>query len=105
MHADHPVQRDGSSHTTIPSIFFLVICAHSRESAVRLFGEIKQNRSTADQHECTPITRHSATARRTRPSHQYLCWSSASICPNQRYRGSTYTTHQITHPKNTKRLN
>jgi hypothetical protein len=74
MHADHPVQRDGSSHTTIPSISLLVIREHLRESAVMVFGEIKQNRCTADQHECTPIAWRGATARRTRPSHQYLCW-------------------------------
>jgi hypothetical protein len=50
MHADRPVQRDGSSHTTIPSMSLLVIREHLREPTVPLFGELKQNSGTADRH-------------------------------------------------------
>ncbi len=38
MSADRPARRDGSSHTTIPSKYVLVIRGHSCQSAVRLFG-------------------------------------------------------------------
>jgi len=50
MHADHLARLDGSSHTTIPSNNVLVIRAHSRKSAVPLFGELKHNSGTADRH-------------------------------------------------------
>jgi hypothetical protein len=39
MHADRSARRDESSHTTMPSRNVLFIRAHSRTSAVMLFGE------------------------------------------------------------------
>jgi hypothetical protein len=40
MHADRSARRDESSFTTMPSRNVLVIRAHSRTSAVRLFGNL-----------------------------------------------------------------
>jgi hypothetical protein len=40
MHADCSTRRDGSSFTTIQSRIVLFIRAHSRESVVRLFGNL-----------------------------------------------------------------
>ncbi len=40
MSADRPVRRDESSYTTIPTEYVLVIREHSRESVVKLFGEL-----------------------------------------------------------------
>jgi hypothetical protein len=48
MHADCSTRRDGSSFTTILSRIVLFIRAHSRESAVWLFGKLKQNSQTTD---------------------------------------------------------
>ena len=38
MSADRATRRDGSSYTTIPSQYVLVIREHPRESAVKLFA-------------------------------------------------------------------
>ena len=84
MSADRPARRDGSSYTTIPSKYLLVIRGQSRQAAVRLFTEPERNGFTADQRECPPIARRGATDRRTRLSHQSMCWSSAGIRANQR---------------------
>ena len=89
MSADRPARRDGSSYTTIPSTYVLVIRRHSRPSAVMLFLEPKRNCFPADPRECPPIARRDATDRRTRPSHQSICWSSAGIRANRRLCCST----------------
>ena len=72
MSADRPARRDGSSHTTIPSKYLLVIREHSRESAVRLFREPERNCFTADQHECPPIARRDASSYTIIPSKYVL---------------------------------
>ena len=48
MSADCPARRDKSSYTTMPLKYVLVIRAHLRELAMRLFGEFKRNGFTAD---------------------------------------------------------
>jgi hypothetical protein len=62
MHADHSARRDGSSHTTIPSILLLIIREHLRESAAMLFGKIL--RATALPRINTNARRSPGTARR-----------------------------------------
>ena len=44
----------------------------------------ERNCQTADRHECSPIAWPGATDRRTRPSPQRMCWSSAGIRANRR---------------------
>ena len=65
-----------------------VFAGHPR-AFVLIGGEVvrrapERNCFAADQRQCPPIARRGATDRRTRPSHQCMCWSSAGIRAHRR---------------------
>ena len=69
-----------------------VFAGHPR-AFVLIGGEVvrrapERNCCTADQRQCPPIARRGATDRRTRPSPQSMCWSSAGIRVNRRRLGN-----------------
>ncbi len=127
MSADRPAQRDGSSYTTIPSKYVLIICGHSRQSAVMLFDELVNEtavprinanvrgspgatrRIVVHDHPINVFAGHprafapigGEAVRRTRERN--CCTADQRQCPPiARRGGSSYTTHSNHPHKSTK---